>query len=70
MNAVAQRNEFRDQVIAATPGGERLFDCIQCGTCGGSCPNGPDMESTPRRLFALIAAGERERVPTAVERAV
>jgi len=62
VNAVALRNEFRDQVIAATPGGERLKDCIQCGTCGGSCPNGPDMESTPRRLFALIAAGEREQV--------
>lgn len=62
MNSVALRNEFRDQVIAATPGGERLKDCIQCGTCGGSCPNGPDMESTPRRLFALIAAGEREQV--------
>jgi len=62
VNAVTQRNQFREQVIAATPGGERLRDCIQCGTCGGSCPNGADMESTPRRLFALIAAGEREQV--------
>ena len=62
MNAATPRNQFREQVIAATPGGERLRDCIQCGSCGGSCPNGPDMESTPRRLFALIAAGEREQV--------
>jgi heterodisulfide reductase subunit C len=59
---VAQNNDFRDQVMAATPGGERLKDCIQCGTCGGSCPNGADMESTPRRLFALINAGDRDQV--------
>jgi heterodisulfide reductase subunit C len=53
---------FLDEVIEATPGGERLRSCLQCGTCGGSCPNGADMEYTPRELFALIVAGERERV--------
>ena len=53
---------FRDEVMAQTPRGERLRLCLQCGTCGGSCPSGPDMDHTPRKLFALIAAGEREKV--------
>jgi heterodisulfide reductase subunit C len=53
---------FRDEIMAATPGGWRLTDCIQCGVCGGSCPNGAEMDSTPRRLFALIGAGLREQV--------
>ncbi len=54
---------FFDEVVAATPGGDpRLALCLQCGTCGGSCPSGPDMDYTPRALFALIAAGRREEV--------
>ena len=56
---------FLGQVIAATPGGDRLVHCLQCGSCGGSCPSGADMEYTPRTLFALINAGEREKVLSA-----
>jgi len=53
---------FLEQVIAATPGKSHLEMCIQCGTCGGSCPSGPDMDHTPRNLFAMIRAGMREQV--------
>jgi heterodisulfide reductase subunit C len=56
-----QEITFYDQV-AATPGGERLKLCLQCGTCGGSCPSGPDMEHTPREIFAMIMAGKRAEV--------
>lgn len=53
---------FLSEVVAATPGGEALRCCLQCGTCGGSCPSGPDLDHTPRALFALLAAGERDTV--------
>lgn len=53
---------FLEEVIAETPGIPHLEICIQCGTCGGSCPSGPDMDHTPRELFALIAAGKRDEV--------
>ncbi len=53
---------FREEVIEATPGDPRLEMCIQCGTCGGSCPSGPDMEHSPRQLFAMINAGMRREV--------
>lgn len=54
--------QFLEEVIRETPGGERIVHCLQCGTCGGSCPNGPDMDHTPRTLIALINAGQREQV--------
>ncbi len=54
--------QFREEVIAATPAGEKLRDCIQCGTCGGSCPNGVEMDARPRNIFAMIQAGMREEV--------
>jgi heterodisulfide reductase subunit C len=60
-----EKETFLAEVIEATPGGERLVHCLQCGSCGGSCPSGADMECTPRTLFALINAGERERVLSA-----
>ena len=40
----------------------RLRHCIQCGTCGGSCPSAADMDHTPRELFAMIRAGMRDEV--------
>lgn len=59
----ASPSSFMAEVEASTPGGTpNLSLCLQCGTCGGSCPSGPDMEHTPRRLFAMIAAGMREDV--------
>ncbi len=53
---------FLREIIAQTPGGERLVHCLQCGSCGGSCPNGADMKHTPRTLFAMINADQREEV--------
>ncbi|MBX7236811.1 MAG: 4Fe-4S dicluster domain-containing protein [Caldilineales bacterium] len=54
---------FMDEVTAHTPGAHpRLEMCIQCGTCGGSCPSGADMDHTPRQLFAMIKAEMRDEV--------
>jgi len=39
--------------ISAMPGAEALRDCIQCGTCSGTCPVSIYMDYTPRRLVAL-----------------
>lgn len=50
---------FLEEVSARTAGVARLEMCIQCGTCGGSCPSSADMEHTPRLLFAMIRAGFR-----------
>lgn len=56
---------FFHEVVENTPNGERLAHCLQCGSCGGSCPSGPDMEYTPRAIFALINEGDREKVLSA-----
>ena len=48
---------FLEEVSAKTAGVSRLEMCIQCGTCGGSCPSADDMDHTPRMLFAMIRAG-------------
>ena len=45
-----------------TPGDSRLGMCIQCGTCGGSCPSGQDMDHTPRQLFAMLRAEMEDAV--------
>jgi heterodisulfide reductase subunit C len=60
--APASASTFLDQVLHASPGNSRLEMCIQCGTCGGSCPSGSDMQHTPRALFAMIRAGMKDQV--------
>ncbi|MEX1246969.1 MAG: 4Fe-4S dicluster domain-containing protein [Anaerolineales bacterium] len=47
---------------AISPGLPQIEFCIQCGSCGGSCPAATLLDHTPRRLFALIRAGEMEDV--------
>ncbi len=53
--------DFMDEVYAL-PGGDKVKDCIQCGTCSGSCPVADRMEHSPRQIFAMIRAGMREEV--------
>ncbi len=53
---------FLNNVMAETPGGKALTRCMQCGTCGGSCPSAMDMDYTPRYLFAMLLAGLKHEV--------
>lgn len=53
---------FREEVESRLPMDSRLVHCIQCGTCSGSCPSGPDMDHTPRQIFAMIEAGMKDEV--------
>ncbi len=50
------------EVSSRTAGVSRLEMCIQCGSCGGSCPSASAMDHTPRMLFAMLRAGLREEV--------
>ena len=61
-HTVAKEVAFLAEVIHATPDGQRIVHCLQCGSCGGSCPSGAEMEYTPRTLIAMINAGDREAV--------
>jgi len=61
-SAAQADHTFLTEVLATVPAGSRLELCVQCGTCGGSCPSAADMDHTPRALFALIRAGQRDRV--------
>ncbi len=62
--AVPLETSFLMDVMQATPGDSRLEMCIQCGTCGGSCPSGMDMDHTPRQIFAMIRADMKDAVLT------
>ncbi len=48
--------------VYGIPGGSKIKDCIQCGTCSGSCPVSWAMEETPRQIFAMVRAGMRDKV--------
>ena len=50
--------EFLDKVIDATPDGEYIRKCLQCGTCSGICPYGFAMDYPPRSLIAALRADD------------
>jgi len=50
------------ETVAAVPGGEHLWDCIQCGTCSATCPVSLYMDRTPRQIVGLVRAGFRDEV--------
>jgi len=46
------------------PEGRRVWTCIQCGTCAGTCPYGELMQYPPRRIIGMLRGGELEKVFT------
>jgi len=50
--------EWADR-ISRQPGIDRIWSCIQCGTCSGTCPLSIYMDFTPRRIIALVREGFR-----------
>ncbi len=50
------------QWVTTIPGGERIRECIQCGTCSGICPMSVYMDVSPRRLIAMADAGFKDEV--------
>jgi Fe-S oxidoreductase len=53
---------FYDQVLEATPNGERLRLCLQCGDCSGICPFGYLMIHPPSRMIAQLRADRYQNV--------
>jgi len=58
----AVEQSFYDQVLEATPDGERLRLCLQCGDCSGICPFGYLMVHPPSRMIAHLRADRFEKV--------
>jgi heterodisulfide reductase subunit C len=50
------------QQVKSIPHGEKIKECIQCGTCTGSCPVSYMMDTTPRQNVALFRAGRIEDI--------
>lgn len=48
--------------VQLIPEGERIKQCIQCGTCTGSCPVSYKMEITPRQIISYFRAGEISKI--------
>jgi len=48
--------------VYALPHGEKIKECIQCGTCSASCPSAAAMEYSPREIIASLRAGMLDRV--------
>lgn len=56
--STATSHEFLEKVIQATPDGEHIRKCLQCGTCSGVCPYGFAMDYPPRSLIAALRADD------------
>ncbi len=44
--------------------GEMVRTCIQCGTCSASCPNAFAMDHTPRKMWRMVLAGQKDAILT------
>ena len=55
------RREFIKEVVKM-PGGEKILDCIQCGSCAGGCPTMFAMDYSPMQIIKMINLCIKEKV--------
>ncbi|HCW07169.1 MAG TPA: hypothetical protein DGG95_07380 [Cytophagales bacterium] len=55
------RRDFIKDVMKM-PGGERILECIQCGSCAGGCPTMFAMDYSPMQIIKMINLGMKEKV--------
>jgi quinone-modifying oxidoreductase subunit QmoC len=55
-------NQHFGDDVAHLAHGEKLFSCIQCGTCSSICPLSHHMDFTPRRIISMVREGFEEEV--------
>ncbi len=58
----AAAHPFYEKVLEATPNGERLRLCLECGDCSGICPFGYLMNYPPSRIIAMLRADRIDKV--------
>jgi heterodisulfide reductase subunit C2 len=57
---VSFRDEITNMMYASH--GKPITECLQCGTCSGTCPAVEFMDFTPRKLIGMIGAGMKDEV--------
>ncbi len=58
----SQRDRGFVESLVSSPEGEKIFQCIQCGTCSSTCPLSGFMDYTPRRIIYLAREGFKDIV--------
>jgi len=64
MNATQVKDLTADFLrhVHAIPKGDKIDQCLQCGTCSASCPASAAMQYPPRAVLAALRAGMLDRV--------
>lgn len=55
------RKDFLREVMKMQ-GGERIVECMQCGSCAGGCPTRFAMDYSPMQIIKMINLGMKEEV--------
>jgi len=55
------KRDFIKEVMKM-PGGEKILECIQCGSCAGGCPTMFAMDYSPMQIIKMINLGMKEKV--------
>jgi heterodisulfide reductase subunit C len=55
------RRDFIKEVMKM-PGGDKILECIQCGSCAGGCPAMFAMDYSPMQIIKMINLGMKEKV--------
>jgi heterodisulfide reductase subunit C len=57
----ASGKDFLREVMKM-PGGEKILECIQCGSCAGGCPTRFAMDYSPMQIIKMINLGMKKEV--------
>jgi heterodisulfide reductase subunit C len=54
------KKDFIEKVMKLS--GQDIYQCFQCGTCGGACPMSGQLETLPRKIMRMAQFGLEEEL--------
>lgn len=62
INGITDEQKELDRIIREVEGGEKIYTCIQCGSCSATCPANSENKYSHRQFWRLLQLGNFEEV--------
>ncbi|PWM42878.1 MAG: hypothetical protein DBX47_07695 [Clostridiales bacterium] len=62
ISEITEEQKELDRIVREVEGGEKIYTCIQCGSCSATCPGNAENKYSHRQFWRLLQLGNFEEI--------